>query len=209
MSLAFRVGLCFLLITRKICITVGSAVMMSSSTTVSVVWNKIGEPEMLWNGISTDSSGQRILALSHNGTFLSNDFGATWSLSSHHIASKCVSSSTGQHLTTMQSNGYIHISSDFGTTWTEAVSAGLKKWHDIVSDSTGQRIVAVEGQSSTGGGIHISADYGATWNRVNGMNNVWNSVSASDGTFILTGQTPILLPVLGAVLHFMGLGDLL
>lgn len=110
----------------------------------------------LWRGISGSSDG-RVLFASSSGNSgrpaLSTDYGVTWSAIS--IGSATVSwwntsvSINGNKLLTAQSDGYIYISQDEGTNWTQFTSSpgiSAQTWEGLGMSPDGKTlIVGVQG----------------------------------------------------------------
>ena len=57
-------------------------------------------------------------------------------------------------------DGYIYTSGNSGASWTQATTAGSRKWYAIASSSDGTKLAAVDGGP---GYIYTSTDSCATW----------------------------------------------
>ena len=87
--------------------------------------------------------------------------------------------------------GYIYVSQDSGSTWTEITSISVRNWTSIASSYDGTTLVACAAYvSSYEGGVFVSYNYGYNWTNVqignlNFGNLNWRSVDLSnDGRYI-------------------------
>jgi len=82
------------------------------------------------------------------------------------------------------STGYIYVSSDSGTTWTEKTTPGSKAWRRIRCDSTGQYVLAFARNNN----YWVSDDFGDTWTEVS-TNRDWRGGDVSgDGATMIIGS---------------------
>ncbi len=83
------------------------------------------------------------------------------------------SNTIGDKIAAVVNGGYIYISNDYGTSWTELTSSGIKAWNSIAINSTGKILAA----TVSSGYIYTSNDYGVTWTpRVTDAVRSWLSI---------------------------------
>ena len=123
------------------------------------------------------------------GVFLSKDSGATWSvvnLDVRHWIATAINSDGSKilvasypHFGGGQYEGFLFLSSDGGTTWTQLSPRG--RIRDVTISPDGQIIMA----SMEEGKIHISTNGGSNFTE-SGSNNKWSHLAmSSDGTKII------------------------
>ena len=120
---------------------------------------------------------------------VSSDSGVTWTASNVVGASTVRGVDCSNDGSRMIIAGYgsdVFISVDSGTTWTASGAPDGKRYWDVASSDSGQKLVAVEWM---GGAIFTSADGGTTWTRRHeaGLRD-WRCVDCSaDGSTIVAG----------------------
>ena len=159
-----------------------------TSTDSGATWTKrIPVAGKYWRYVNYSPNGAKLIATtSASSSYISTDFGATWTLSGIG-ACKIAFSTDGTKMAMVYclSDTDIYTSTDSGATWTDRTSAGYRNWFDIASSSDGTKLVAVV----QGGPIYTSTDSGATWTARTGSG-AWTSVaSSSDGTKLIAGLT--------------------
>lgn len=105
----------------------------------------------LWRGIAGSTDGKVLLASSSGNSgrpALSTDYGVTWSALS--IGSATVSwwntavSINGNKLATVQTDGYVYISQDMGSNWTQYTSSpgiSVQSWEGLAMSPDGKTLV--------------------------------------------------------------------
>ncbi len=80
---------------------------------------------------------------------------------------------------------FIFVSTNYGSTWIQTSASTNESWQAIASSADGERLVAVSGFN---GSIYISPDGGLTWNVTSAPNTNWYCVASSaDGTKLVAG----------------------
>jgi BNR/Asp-box repeat len=125
--------------------TFGSANFNFLSTDFGTTWRSPAAIQQPWAHVASSADGCRIVGASFSTGLLqvSNDCGATFSSASagvHDWASVAMSAE-GQHLLASTLTGRLHLSADFGVTWTEHESA--RTWAGVAVSGDGTRMMAV------------------------------------------------------------------
>lgn len=148
-------------------------------------WTKADSRILLYNDITTDSTGKYAAATVTRGyIYTSDDYGASWIETATPQEWTSISmSASGQYVVACYSLGKIYVSSDYGLGWEEVGTEN--KWISIAnSASTGQYIYVV----STDGAIFLNDDYGISNWQPTGTTlgtNSWTSVACSaSGEFV-------------------------
>ncbi|MBF0466225.1 MAG: hypothetical protein HQK94_14220, partial [Nitrospirae bacterium] len=168
-----------------------------TSTDSGVTWTTETDVSGVWNGITSNSDGTKLAAVSSGAYYLisygdyiytSTDSGSTWTKQTNSGMSSwnCIaSSSDGSKLVVGNtgvgySDGYIYTSTDSGATWIERTGAGSGYWKSIASSSDGSKLAA--GGYDTY--IYTSTDSGATWTaQTSAGSRYWHGIaSSSDGS---------------------------
>jgi len=145
-----------------------------------------------WNGLSSDASGNKLIAGVSGGYIYSSiNTGLTWvarSINGTQNWSNFSSSADGTKIVAIAGGNYIYTSGDSGVNWVRQDSAGARSWQDVVSSADGRNISAVV----NGGYIYTSNDYGATWATSTGAGSrSWNSIASdSSGKKIYAIEIP-------------------
>jgi len=96
------------------------------------------------------------VGITENQWFL-DDFGLTWLRANTSDHQDIAVSSNGKYLTAIVYGGFIHISSNYGITWTQVATS--LNWLGIAMSNDGKIQTAIV----RNGQIWTSTDYGATW----------------------------------------------
>lgn len=130
--------------------------------------------------------------------YVSNDYGETFNITNAGIKpwNTVAISSDGSTIAASTSSEfnqdtayYIHVSRDFGATWSVKTNSGSRNWRNIAISSNGQKMVAVTYET---GGVVISNDYGETWDvKVATSNLLTVSMSGDGNKIIYTGQNKV------------------
>lgn len=147
-------------------------------------------------GPAMDSTGNKIVSclyMSGGQISRSTDYGLTWSVLSAPAASwhSVASSADGTKLIavpeddgTGNSNGYIHTSSNSGSTWTARTGPGKRAWYGCACSSDGTKMLvaaAGTGPSFSNTYPYTSTDSGASWTARTSMGvGFWESAAISD-----------------------------
>lgn len=150
-----------------------------------------------FNDISISASGQYMLAAGRvsNGRKYSSDYGQTWSSMPHHNYQgytvtnprKCAISANGQYRL-FSSDSILHLSSDFGQSWTDiSAHTPSSAITNIEISASGQYIAySYFGEGLYDNGIMWSSDYGQTWARkVSCTHIVLDMSMTKDGQYLL------------------------
>ena len=86
-------------------------------------------------------------------------------------------SASGQYLTTLDLEGIVYTSSNYGANWTQRTQLG-GIFAGVSISASGQYQTAVSHYAETAGFIYISSDYGVTWTQTN-QRDYWTDVSIS------------------------------
>jgi hypothetical protein len=96
------------------------------------------------------------------------------------------SSNTGQYLLAADNDGDVYLSTDYGATWTTALSEPGSGWTDVAISDSGQYMAA----SQDNEGIWVSEDYGATWDETFSDAQPWSGVAmTADGQDVAAVQS--------------------
>jgi len=211
--------------TKLVALVYGGDIYTSTDSGTNWTNKTIGTPlsGLSWESITASSNCEMIAAkaLTDNDAgsiYLSSDSGDTWSKNNNvfefsnnktkflQFVSICGSTNM-QYLyscskTKVGVNTGIHISSNYGNTWSVVPDDGnnnlmglqSKNWSSITTSSDGTFVAAVLSHYHDGGGIYLSSNSGFTWsivpddgnNGLSGLQNIiWSSITtSSNGTFI-------------------------
>lgn len=141
-----------------------------------------------WGRVTCDSTCIRILVLTggyYGRVYMSSDFGATWVTTSapNGYYSGVACNIDCEHIAAGTADGYggsLLVSHNYGATWTES-GAPRANWVDVVLDSTGAKIVAVQWM----GFIYSSSDYGVTFTKTGAAYRDWSNIASDSTTRIL------------------------
>ncbi|MCX6231388.1 MAG: T9SS type A sorting domain-containing protein [Bacteroidetes bacterium] len=132
------------------------------------------------------ASGTNIYAGSHNGVFLSNNSGSTWTKVNIGSSNTTVGSLaiSGSNIFAGTDSSGIFLSTNNGITWT-AINTGIPANAFVTSIAVmGTNIFA----ASYGNGVFLSSNNGTTWSAVNnGLTNTFVSDLSISGTNIIAG----------------------
>jgi photosystem II stability/assembly factor-like uncharacterized protein len=161
-----------------------------SAATISPV-ELSGSPTKDWRSISVSDDGTKIVAVSTNSLWTSSNSGSTWTerLPWGNWNSVKLSADGSKIFATSRSNqnSYVHISNDFGATWTTTRPSGYECWDlcQVAISSDGSKVFLL----LYGGGIYVSNDSGSTWTQTNTNRLAWTTIaSSSDGRYVIAGQ---------------------
>jgi len=169
-----------------------------TSTNYGSDWNSIGDIDLsgrLWNGIASDSTGNKLAAVAaprinptlSGGIWISNDRGSSWEKVALSDASNnwtsIASNPDGTILAATSYGGNIWIGKYTQSTWAWTQQASPANWMSISIDSLGN-LAAVATDPS--GGLWTSTDSGISWTKnIIDVSNNWTSITSnSDGTLI-------------------------
>lgn len=129
--------------------------------------------------------------------YRSSDYGTTWSnYNSLPGVMEIVADDTLQYIVAYTySSNRLYRSTNYGETFIELTNSPNALWRAIVSNSTGQYLVAGHGSNSAQRGLYYSLDYGSTWTSSSPTNRInWqNLVSSSNGKYVFasgSGNNP-------------------
>jgi len=161
-----------------------------SAATISPV-ELSGSPTKDWRSISVSDDGTKIVAVSTNSLWTSSNSGSTWTerLPWGNWNSVKLSADGSKIFATTRSNqnSYVHISNDFGATWTTTRPSGYECWDlcQVAISSDGSKVFLL----LYNGGIYVSNDSGSTWTQTNTNRLAWTTIaSSSDGRYVIAGQ---------------------
>jgi hypothetical protein len=161
-----------------------------SAATISPV-ELSGSPTKDWRSISVSDDGTKIVAVNTNSLWTSSNSGSTWTerLPWGNWNSVKLSADGTKIFATTRSNAnsYVHISNDFGATWTTTRPSGYECWDlcQVAISSDGTKVFLL----LYGGGIYVSNDSGSTWTQTNTNRLAWTTIaSSSDGRYVIAGQ---------------------
>jgi hypothetical protein len=88
---------------------------------------------------------------------------------------------------TIESSGYLYISTDLGVSWSKQTSLGFEKWYSLASSNDGTKIIVANGN----GYLYTSTDSGMSWIEQTKLGTIyWTSLSSSaDGTKLIAVTT--------------------
>lgn len=175
-------------------LTLSSSLKLSSDFGQS--WTTV-QSSIEFNDISISASGQYMLAAARqsNGRKYSSDYGQTWSSMPHYNYQgytvtnprKCAISASGQYRL-FSSDSILHLSSDFGQSWTDiSAHTPSSAITNIEISASGQYIAySYFGEGLYDNGIMWSSDYGQTWTKKVGCtHNIPNMSMTKDGQYML------------------------
>lgn len=150
-----------------------------------------------FHDISISASGQYMLAAARqsDGRKYSSDYGQTWSSLPHYNYQgyyvtnprKCAISASGQYRL-FSSDSIMHLSSDFGQSWTDiSAHTPSSAITNIEISASGQYIAySYFAEGVYDNGIMWSSDYGQTWTRkVSCTHAVYNMSMTKDGQYLI------------------------
>jgi hypothetical protein len=120
-----------------------------------------------WLHLASDSSGRYLYACSPSKLAASSDYGVTWASIKPSGAAgtawkKVACSTDGSKVIACEYGGRVWISTNYGSTWTDADPLSddtNHNWSSVASDSDGSVLVA----SRSGAHIYVSTNSGADW----------------------------------------------
>ena len=170
--------------------TTGSKIAVVFSSDFGVTWTDADPLFAIFGDgsspeIKTDSSGQHVCIIFQSGggafgpikTFISSDFGVTWTESTdgsfqNGRSPAKIMDNSGQFIYATWKNELDDIitfaSSDFGVTWTDVASGSFGKGNFpvITTNSTGQFVYLIFPDLANAITGFVSSDFGATWTNV-------------------------------------------
>lgn len=173
----------------------GGRLYVSTNTGTSWTEKKPnGDVAQSYKGVACNTDGTILMAAITTGNFYTSiDSGATWTekeCDAQWYALACDSDGTVM-LATVNYSGRVYISTNSGSTFTEAHPAGdtQKYWLPIAMDSDGSNLIA----GIDDGRLYTSANGGATWTeRQPGgdADKLWYAVASdSDGSFLVAAAS--------------------
>ena len=139
-----------------------------------------------WRGIDMSESGQYIIATAQNGSWLSNDYGRTWSQKRTGNFADASISNDGSTILCVESFGNIHVSYDFGGTWYQRTPLGFH--YGCTMSSTGQYMFIAPVIVT---GIRRSIDYGVSWSYSDAPALLINVACSSTGQYVSFVRTGV------------------
>lgn len=150
------------------------------STTYGVSWTNQTTPSVLYNWITINSDGSQLVAVANDGIYRGNllSFSALAFLTNQVTNGTCIASDyTGKYLVAGSITN-LYTSTDNGSNWISRITGS---WKQVVSNSTGQYLVAIKNTSDN---IYISNNYGVSWSTVATLQS-WISIAIdSSGKYI-------------------------
>lgn len=131
-----------------------------------------------WPHSAISYSGQYMIASKEGVTYVSSNYGATWTQSSGVTQewSSLSMSASGQYVLGGVNGGLLYLSSDYGATFTQVIDATTRAWYQVVISGNGVVMGAIDGNT-----VYISTDSGANWSTTAGQ-----SIGMSyDGKYII------------------------
>ena len=173
--------------TRLLAAQWGGDIYTSSNS--GVTWTNRANPKQWW-GFSSSGTGQVVVGITEKvSVHISNNYGQTWStpagLTTAGTFTKSAISDDGQKIMIVDSYGYIYLSSNGGSTFTQR--GGERNWYAATMSGDGSRLYAAEGMDvgMTVGQIYTSNDFGLTW-VPRSINNMWWQMRSSyDGKTVV------------------------
>lgn len=125
-------------------------------------WGSASSVTSDWRDIVSSADGQKLMAISTAGIYISHDAGVNWSR--RDIARDwrgCAMNGDGtiQFAVSIGDNGGVFRSTDSGLTWT-ATSLGTGNWYGIAVSYDGTKVMAIAPNAA---GAYLSTDGGTTW----------------------------------------------
>jgi photosystem II stability/assembly factor-like uncharacterized protein len=160
-----------------------------TSSNSGVTWTNRANPKQWW-GFSSSGTGQVVVGITEKvSVHISTDFGQSWStpagLTTAGTFTKSAISDDGQKIMIIDSYGYIYLSSNGGSTFTQRGEE--RNWYAGAMSGDGSRLYAAEGMDvgMTVGQIYTSDDFGQTW-VARSINNIWWQMRSSyDGKTVV------------------------
>lgn len=158
-----------------------SSTSMSSSSSSSTSLSSSSTSLSTSSSSSIDSSSSSSTSNSSTSSSSSSLYD-TWiprGPSMNHVA--LAVSNDGTHMTTGGIGTYIYTSEDYGVTWTERPSVGVRDWVSCAISEDGRyQMIGV-----SDGFLYISNDFGTTWTaKLTDVNRVWTALAMSlDGSY--------------------------
>ena len=117
-----------------------------------------------WSNVAVSDNGQVMVAAAEQEIYVSKDAGATWASSpfdTGQISSfySVAISNDGSKIVTVDWDGSVYTSNDYGVTWLERTGAGSGRWSGVAMSGDGSKIAA----NADNGYLYTSNDSGATW----------------------------------------------
>ncbi|HSW19628.1 MAG TPA: sialidase family protein [Ramlibacter sp.] len=167
---------------------------LAGNVAPGALWTASSLVPKVWHWISSDATGQVLLAGEAAGGFLntSTDGGATWTTgdSTGAIWISSDMTPTASRMVAVAFAGGMYSSTDRGVTWTQMTSTSLgvdlnaQSFESVTISNDGQRIAAV----IQGGGVIFTTDGGTTWAIGAGAPTAsgWRSIdSSADGSVLV------------------------
>ena len=149
-------------------------------------WYRLpGTEDMNWEVITSSENGQfLLLAETYGDTFISSDGGNTWATTSlpYEWHSAAASSADGKYLAV--AGNYLHLSSDYGKTWTTSDLSQGSMDSGVHMSKNGKHLVVAE----YNGYIQFSHDYGQTWKKAESLGIkhwYYSAVASPDGMILI------------------------
>lgn len=158
--------------------SLNSGATWAQDTTINVYY---------WNDVDTSADGLKVLAAAQGGlygtmgfTYYSSDGTANWSFTTAHVFQGVTMSTDGTRWYGAKAIGYVFVSTDNGSSWTQLNGGGSRDWRAIATSSNGSKITGVNKNEY----IYTSSDSGVTWAQYTGTGTKsWADVAISaDGT---------------------------
>jgi photosystem II stability/assembly factor-like uncharacterized protein len=140
--------------------------------------------------VCVSSTGKYQYIVYNSGTIIvSSNYGNTFNkyvyVSGISYIYKIAVSSNTQYQTI--STGYIYTSNDYGTSWVQKTTPGIKEWNSLSMSSSGQYQCIASSSYFTS--MYLSIDYGTTWSPISN-NSFWYGISISyTGQYIITSNS--------------------
>ncbi len=170
---------------------------------MSITWSET-VTNIVFQKIASSYSGSNVASISSDSLYISNDYGASWNLSSFTVEKEenqlCIisgvaMSSDSSKLAVCVNNNYIYTSNNSGQNWTKQISSESKNWIGICSSSDGSKLAAITSQRGSSimehtdpveAYVSISTDSGVTWAvKTSSGNKKWTDITmSSDGSKI-------------------------
>ena len=173
-----------------------------TSTDSGITWtSRVGSginANLQYYGTFSSSDGSILVTGTQGGNiYRSINYGLSWSSQTISPGTDkwfaFAGSSNGSTLVTgSYDTGFVYRSTDFGVTWTKAVT-GLPAsayWYACASSSDGTKLIIGDNNANVGGYLYTSTDSGLTWTQRTsfGTSRWYGIASSSDGTKLVTGK---------------------
>ena len=120
-----------------------------------------------WTGLDTSADGTYVTALGklYNRIYVSNDGMTSFTQVTGYTLnnSKVKMSSNGRFQLISVDGNYLILSQDYGVTWTQVTSAGIKSWRDVAVSPYGDHMLAIAGGTDY---VYRSDNFGTTWYQI-------------------------------------------